>query len=873
MPDNLLRAAAARTARLASGRLIARLSYPLLIGAACIWLLRDKVAHLDPTAIVTVMGTVTPAQWVAAIGATALSFWAIGTYDIVVHRHLGTGLSARKARISGAAAVAVAQVLGLGVVTGAFARWRILSGARPGLAAGVTAAVTLSFLMAWAVVSVFACLVMPGPAVPVWLASLVLFVAGSLVILAFLRPELSLGPWRLRLPSLRAMTAITLLTLIDLVAAAAALHVLFPAEVVLGFEVLVPAFIVALGAGLLSSTPGGAGPFELAMMTMLPQVPVEALLGTILAWRLVYYALPALLALIPLARPLDVDQDGSDANALPAAADSPLLARAQRSEVGVARQNNAQLLHGGAGTAIVVPTGQTLTLLFDPMTGGLRGFRALLPALKRAARDRMLSPAIYKCGARLASRARRDGWRLIRIADEAVVDTAAFNLEGSRHRQLRRKLRHADKAGVVVSCEPNVHGDLVAELGRVDADWQIVHGRPRGFSMGMYDPDYIASQRVYVARRDGDIVAFASFHVSRHEMCLDLMRHTGTLPDGTMHQLIITAIETAQADGIDRLSLAAMPAHHVQESALRNRLRQRIAARTGGTGLTRFKQSFAPRREPLYLCAPTRIGVMVAMMDLARAIRTAPLPRTSRRRAGLDKGVGTVGSMVAGKLFVPAGFRAGVMARFMARFMARVMARVMAGVRFSVMAGASQFGALPSALASMVTGPDARHGAGPNVGPSVRRLGVAGSPIARDLDFITPDCFPSRGGGHYATPSSGMTGDDLGPMAASVIALDTPKAQPMPTVWDQSQSHGHTPPRNEAFGMTYGRPDGQVGGQASGQASGRVGGQANGQADGYANGRGHKQGHRQGHELGHELGVSSPLSSGRGPGYVGRITR
>jgi phosphatidylglycerol lysyltransferase len=359
-------------------------------------------------------------------------------------------------------------------------------------------------------------------------------------------------------------------------------------------------------------------------------VPEETLLGTILAWRLVYYALPALLALIPLARPLAGEITSGGGETLEPAATSPLLARAARAECGVGRQNGARLIHGGTGSAIVARSGQTLTMMFDPLTGGARASQGLIASVSEAARLRMLTPAIYKCTRRLAGTARAIGWRSLRVADEAVVDVAAFSLNGSCHRQLRRKLRHAEKAGIVIEALDRIGARESAELAYIDKGWQEAHGRPRGFSMGMYEANYVANQKVYVARRDGVPMAFVSFHLSRNEFCLDLMRHRGDLPDGTMHLLILAAIEDAKTESIPRLSLAAMPATGVAEPNWVARIRTHVTAKSGGNGLTRFKESFAPRREPLYLCAPNRIALIVALIDLARAIRTAPLPKRNR---------------------------------------------------------------------------------------------------------------------------------------------------------------------------------------------------------------------------------------------------
>lgn len=608
--DARQRAAAQRAA---ASRVILRSGLPLLIGAACIWLLRDRLHGMDFDAVAEVVSTTSLAQWVAAAGATALSFWAIGTYDLVMHRHLRTGVPPRVARISGAGSIALAQVLGMGMITGALARWRMLAGARPGMAAAVTGAVALSFMAAWAPIAVLMAALLPGVSLPLWVTLTTAALTLLVLAVAFLFPVLRIGPVTLRLPSLRAMAAMAMLTALDIAAAAAALFVLLPADVVLTFEVLLPIFALALGAGLFSSTPGGAGPFELTLLAFLPHVAEEPLLGAVLAWRLIYYAVPALIALIPLAFPFRVPE------AAPArcAAKSGMLPGAARAECGVARQNGAQLLDTGRGAAAVVETGQTLTLLFDPVAGRPEG---TIPAITRAARDRMLVPAIYKCSGRLASLARRAGWSVVRVADDAVIDPRGFAVDGARFRQLRRKLRQAEKAGVRVTREAPGPA-LLRELEEIDSHWVAEHRGARGFSMGRYCQAYVGDQQIFVARRDGAAIAFVTLHETSQDLALDLMRHGPEMPDGTMHLLVAAAIDTARAEGRGRMTLAAMPAQPCTEGRIATGLRNRIANISGGAGLTRFKESFGPRRQPLYMAAPDPVSLTLALADIARVIR------------------------------------------------------------------------------------------------------------------------------------------------------------------------------------------------------------------------------------------------------------
>jgi len=277
--------------------------------AVLVLVLRDRLMALDTGAVLAAFHQVGPGQWAAALAATGVSFWALGHYDGVLHHALATGQSQRKARHAGAAAIAISQTLGFGLVSGALVRWRMMPGLGLVEASRITAAVAASFLAGWAVVTSVALLILPVALPGARIAgALGMIAAATLVALTLWHPGLRsgvrLGRWRVRLPSLPVIGRILTLALVDTAAAAVALWVLLPAGGP-GLATLYPAFLLALGAGFVSGTPGGVGPFEVTLLMMLPGSAETPLLAAVLAWRAVYFALPAILGglAVALARP------------------------------------------------------------------------------------------------------------------------------------------------------------------------------------------------------------------------------------------------------------------------------------------------------------------------------------------------------------------------------------------------------------------------------------------------------------------------------------------------------------------------------------------------------------------------------------------
>lgn len=600
--------------------------WPLALGAACCWLLWHQLEGLDVPALWAAVFAVTPWQWGIAVAATGISFFAVARYDVIAHRHLQNAHDPAEAMTTGATAIALGQTLGAGAVVGTFVRWRMTPDMRFKEAASVTAFVTITFLAALAVTIACAALVLPTPHIPPVLPYVILSAAMAVSVLAFMCPVLSTSQKRrVVLPTLPAIAALLGLCFVDTVFAALALYVLLPPEVTLGFATLLPVFLIALGAAIFSGTPGGVGPFEITLLALLPHQPEAALLAAILAFRVVYYALPALLAgavvlrhllrpRTPLTPPLRDTFHAYD--------HSPLTAHS-RAELGVIRQNGGALLSCEAGRCGIVRIGQTLVALFDPIEGDAQ---SLARPLRRAARAQNRIACSYKISARQAARARRQGWAVLHMSDEAMITPANHHTQGASYRQLRRKLRQAEKAQVTIAqAGPELP---LRDMARVSGAWEAKHGVPRGLTMGRFDDIYVGAQTVFLAYKEARLVGFVSFHATAQEWCLDLMRVLPDAPDGTMHLLVQHAIEAAAKADVPILSLAAAPALPKGRTALERHLRALFFKHGGGAGLRQFKSCFAPRWQPLFMAAPGPAQLGLATVDLIRAVNTRRAPAT-----------------------------------------------------------------------------------------------------------------------------------------------------------------------------------------------------------------------------------------------------
>ncbi|NNE81911.1 MAG: DUF2156 domain-containing protein [Silicimonas sp.] len=590
---------------------------PVAIAALCVYAVAQKLGETGFDQILEVVFAVTPLQWVLAIMATAASFLVVGQYDALFHRWLKTGVPFARATWTGASAIALAQTLGMGLATGTIARWRALPEVSIATALKVTNYVSVSFMAALGLLSAVL-LALPTSDVLVWGGYLILAMGG--VALACLL-SLAQPCWLpFPVPPIRLMLRLVVLAGIDTGLAALALWVFLPHEVQPTFLLLFTAFTLSLGAGLISGAPGGVGPFELCLVTLLPTVPEPDLLGAVLAFRLTYYALPACLAiglLVRPRRPAPRNVRGAGASELPAF---------QRAEACLAQTPGHRIALTAPKRALhLAEASQTLVAIGDPVTGGT--FKPIdFNNLSDAAGRDQRWPILYKCSGRSARAARSLGWYVVRISQEAWVTPQTFTLDTRARRQLRRKLKQAARAGVRVNKAEHLP---MAELARVSAEWVARTGPERGFSMGRFDPGYVASQRCYLAWSGDRLVGFATFHVCDHEWALDLMRCADNMPDGTMHTVLSQAIEDAARCKIPKVSLAAMPLE-APSAVLRH-----LASHPRAKGLRRFKLSFGPKTRYLYAAAPNRAVLTLGAIDVLLRIR-APGPSTASEPVPAD---------------------------------------------------------------------------------------------------------------------------------------------------------------------------------------------------------------------------------------------
>jgi len=243
-----------------------------------------------------------------AAALTALSYLVLTGYDLLSLRYIGQSLAWWRAAFASFIGYAFSHNIGLTVFSGAPVRFRLY--AAWGLSAvdiatvvafngltfwlGMTTVAGLAFLLAGGTVP--AGLHLPQTALrPVG----VLCLTAAAVYLAACvvrRRPLRLGRWEVVPPRPRLAVAQLVLSILDWSVAAAVLWILLPAGSPVGFVHFLAVFMLAQALGLISQIPGGLGVFETVVVLLLPSASTSAVLGSLLAYRLIYYLMPFVIA-------------------------------------------------------------------------------------------------------------------------------------------------------------------------------------------------------------------------------------------------------------------------------------------------------------------------------------------------------------------------------------------------------------------------------------------------------------------------------------------------------------------------------------------------------------------------------------------------
>jgi uncharacterized membrane protein YbhN (UPF0104 family) len=120
---------------------------------------------------------------------------------------------------------------------------------------------------------------------------------GYLLLVIFRRAPVRLGGWSVNLPT-PAMTALQYVVgVVDVILVSSVLYMLLPESAQLAYLPFLAVYLASVLVGILSHVPAGLGVLESMLLLLLPDVPPEQLLASVLMYRVIYEIIPLLVAL------------------------------------------------------------------------------------------------------------------------------------------------------------------------------------------------------------------------------------------------------------------------------------------------------------------------------------------------------------------------------------------------------------------------------------------------------------------------------------------------------------------------------------------------------------------------------------------------
>lgn len=219
------------------------------------------------------------------------------------------------------------------------------------------------------------------------------------------------------------------------------------------------------------------------------------------------------------------------------------------------------------------------------------------------------------------------GLAIQKTGESAAVPLEAFSLVGRRREVLRRNWRKAGEGGAAFEVLPvGAAPAIMDELKSISDSWLSHHaGGEKRFSMGGFDPRYVAEFPVAIVRSEGKIVAFATLWTtaSKTAFSMDLMRYSDEAPKNVMDYLFVELLQWGKDEGYSAFEFGVAPLAGLQDrplapimSRVGRLLYERGEEIYNFQGVRRYKDKYDPVWQPRYIAAPQKWAIPFLLADI-----------------------------------------------------------------------------------------------------------------------------------------------------------------------------------------------------------------------------------------------------------------
>ena len=225
-------------------------------------------------------------------------------------------------------------------------------------------------------------------------------------------------------------------------------------------------------------------------------------------------------------------------------------------------------------------------------------------------------PAFYQVLPEHIEAYQANGFEVLLLGQEAVVDLSKFTLEGSDNKTLRNSYNKMVRNGYHFDVvQPPYSPRMLRELDLISNEWLVSRGATElRFSLGWFDEQYLNTCPILLVRdREGFIEAFANIvpEFQNNEVAVDLMRHRAQVDSGLMDFLFVSLFTWAkeQKYASFNLGLSALSGvgEHSDDPVIERALHyiyKNVNRFYNFRGLHAFKEKFHPGWSPRYLVYP-----------------------------------------------------------------------------------------------------------------------------------------------------------------------------------------------------------------------------------------------------------------------------
>lgn len=288
------------------------------------------------------------------------------------------------------------------------------------------------------------------------------------------------------------------------------------------------------------------------------------------------------------------------------------------------------LFYAAEGKVLIAyrPYKDKLMVLGDPI-GDPKCFKEAINEFRLFADQYDMVPIFYEINESMLPIYHENGFKFLKLGEEAAVDLTTFTLAGKKGaplRTIKNKMNRGELTFELLT--PPLAPDVMDKLHEISHLW--LEGRnEKEFSLGSFDEDYINLAPVGIIRVEGEIVGFSTIMplYTKHTTSIDLMRLIPNPPNGAMDALFIGLIEWAIDEGYEYFILGKAPLSNVgvnQFSTTKEKLAKYIYNYGNKIysfkGLRKYKEKFYPEWRSIYLAYPKGTHLPNALIQLTKMI-------------------------------------------------------------------------------------------------------------------------------------------------------------------------------------------------------------------------------------------------------------